>query len=326
MDFLAHKRILITGGTGTFGQECVRQLLAAYPRPERIMVLSRDELKQSEMQSRWPDTQDRHSRMRYFIGDVRDKQKLLTAFKGVDYIIHAAALKRIDSCEYNPSEAVNTNVIGAQNVIEAAAERGVEKVIALSSDKAVAPVNLYGATKLVAERLFVAANTLGPRFSVVRYGNVLGSRGSVVPVFREQMKEGVIRITDARMTRFWITIEQAVWFVLGCLSRMEGGEVFVPLMGSSPLIKLAGVLDSEGACEVREVGVRPGEKLHEVLVTKEEADRTYLVGDSYVVLPSIRFFGARKWQFVESGATIGQVYSSETNPIQFTEEQLRGMV
>lgn len=322
---LKNKKILITGGTGSFGQACVAALHGH--EPKRIVVLSRDEAKQFEMQKKWPDVHTPDSVMRYFIGDVRDKRKLHAAFHGIDVVIHAAAMKQIPTCEYNPFEAVKTNVLGAQNVIEAAIEVGVKKIITLSSDKACDPINLYGATKLTAEKLFIAANTRGPKFSVVRYGNVLGSRGSVLPVFLEQKKEGYFKITDMKMTRFWITIEQAVRFVLRMVKEMKGGEIFIPKMGSCGIIHLVEAIGGEAyweKYELLETGIRPGEKMHEVLVSPHEADRAYDMGSYYMILPSLRFFDGER--FRTSGTTIGESYSSETNDWQFDVGDIRRMV
>ncbi|MFH1623607.1 MAG: SDR family NAD(P)-dependent oxidoreductase [Pseudomonadota bacterium] len=321
--FYKDKSILITGGTGTFGQECAKVLQTMGPR--RIAILSRGEDKQYEMQKRWPDTHEEKSIMRYFIGDVRDKSKLSLAFKGMDLVIHAAAMKQIPICEYNPSEAVKTNVLGAQNIIEVAVERKIERVIALSSDKAVDPINLYGATKLTAEKLFVAANTLGPKFSVVRYGNVLGSRGSVLPIFLKQKEEGYFRVTDSRMTRFWITITDAVKFVLNHAEEMEGGEIFVPKMSSSPVLSLAlATSDETKGYRIDYTGIRPGEKLHEVLVSPSEVERAFDMGDFFMILPGLKFFDGDR--FKPSGVTIGQSYTSQTNEWQVTAGELRKMI
>ena len=322
-DFLKGKRVLITGGTGSFGQKCVELLQGK--GLDRIMVLSRDELKQSEMQQKWPDTQRVDSAMRYFVGDVRDKDKLLLAFKNVDMVIHAAAMKQIPACEYNPSEAVKTNVIGAQNVIEAAVERKVERVLAISSDKAVNPINLYGATKLVSEKLFVAANTLRTKFSLVRYGNVLGSRGSVLPIFQRQAEKGILRITDDRMTRFWIVLDDAVNFSLDCLERMMGGEIFVPKMVSSPVVDLANAAAGDRDCGLEITGIRPGEKLHETLVSDEEVGRVHDAVDSYVILPSIRFFNGDRFKSFAISSNV-KSYTSQTNPWQAGPWQLAEMI
>jgi UDP-N-acetylglucosamine 4,6-dehydratase len=275
--------VLITGGTGSFGRKFTEILLRDH-RPKKLIVFSRDELKQHEMQRLYPETED--SPLRFFIGDVRDKERLQRAFHGVDIVVHAAALKQVPACEYNPNEAILTNVIGGKNVIDAAIDRGVKKVLALSTDKAVNPVNLYGATKLCAEKLFVQGNAYsgisGTRFSCVRYGNVVGSRGSVIPLFQEQRAHGKITVTDPRMTRFWITLEQGVQFVIHCLERMKGGEVFVPKIPSMNIMDLARAIAPE--CTIDHVGIRPGEKLHEVLISEDEARNTVEVDDMFVVL------------------------------------------
>jgi UDP-N-acetylglucosamine 4,6-dehydratase/5-epimerase len=274
------KTILITGGTGSFGRKFVEVVLRRH-RPKKLIVFSRDELKQSEMAKQFHS-----SCRRFFIGDVRDAQRLRRALAGVDIVIHAAALKQVPTAEYNPFEAVNTNVIGAENVINAAIDNNVKRVIALSSDKAVNPVNMYGATKLCADKMFVAANNYSPystHFSVVRYGNVLGSRGSVITVFNEHRKTGRIPITDERMTRFWMTLEEAVQFVLHSIQLMKGSEIFVPKIPSMKLTDLADVIAPE--CEHDLIGIRPGEKLHEVLVTADEARKTVELPQMYVICP-----------------------------------------
>ncbi len=279
---LTGKTILVTGGTGSFGRQFVNTVLEDY-QPAKLIVFSRDELKQHEMREAGFD----HPAMRYFIGDVRDAGRMKRAMNGVDLVVHAAALKQVTACEYNPIEAIKTNVGGAMNVIDAAIDAGVQRVIALSTDKAVNPINLYGATKLCAEKLFVQSNSYsglgGTAFSSVRYGNVVGSRGSVVPKFLKQRDEGKITITDPRMTRFWITLEQCARFVNKCLSIMSGGEVFVPRIPSTKIVDLARILAP--GCEITETGIRAGEKLHEVLVSDDEARHTLELEDMYVVLP-----------------------------------------
>ncbi len=277
--------ILITGGSGSFGTSMVRYLLANY-NPTRLIIYSRDEAKQYEMQR-----SIQHPSLRFFIGDVRDLERLKIAFRGVNYVIHAAALKHVPAAEYNPMECIKTNVLGSNNVIDAAIYAGVEKVIALSTDKAANPINLYGASKLAADKLFVAANmvsgTLPTRFSIVRYGNVVNSRGSLIPLFRKLISEGVssLPITDMRMTRFWITLKEAVSFVDRCFYRMQGGEVFVPRCGSSSIVEVARVMAPH--LDVHEVGLRPGEKLHEVLCPRDCALETLEFDDHYVLTPSI---------------------------------------
>jgi len=282
-----NQSILITGGTGSFGKKFIQTLLTKYD-PKRIIVLSRDELKQFEMQQEFNDP-----KMRYFIGDVRDKERLVQAFNGVDYVIHAAALKQVPAAEYNPIECIKTNINGAQNVIHAAIANNVKKVIALSTDKAANPINLYGATKLVSDKLFVAANNMVgneiPRFAVVRYGNVVGSRGSVVPFFKKLVHEGAtsIPITDDKMTRFWITLEQGVDLVLKGFYRMYGGEIFVPKIPSVKITDLATAIAPELQQEV--IGIRPGEKLHEKMVPRDDSYRTVEFKDHYVITPAISF-------------------------------------
>ncbi|MEJ2147571.1 MAG: UDP-N-acetylglucosamine 4,6-dehydratase (inverting) [Acidobacteriota bacterium] len=276
------KTLLITGGTGSFGREIVRRSLTDY-NPKRVIVFSRDELKQHEMRSHFRD-----SRLTFFLGDVRDKERLYRAFQAdVDVVIHAAALKQVPACEYNPFEAIKTNVLGAQNIIDAAIDCEIPHVLALSTDKAVNPANIYGASKLCAEKLFIHGNSYAgdrvTRFCCVRYGNVLGSRGSALPVFLRQRKSGVITVTDKRMTRFWIRLDQAVEFVVSCIATMRGGEVFVPRIPSMSVIDMVQTLAPE--CSIRFTGIRPGEKLHECLVSPEEARHTLALADRFVILP-----------------------------------------
>ena len=311
--------VMVTGGTGSFGKQFVRKLLTDV-HPRKIIVFSRDELKQYEMQSNGFDD----SSLRFFIGDVRDRDRLRRAMRDVDVVVHAAALKQVPACEYNPIEAIRTNVDGATNVIEAALDAGVGKVLALSTDKAVNPVNLYGATKLVSEKLFVQANSYsgkGPtRFSCVRYGNVVGSRGSVVPVFLNQRKTGSVTITDVRMTRFWLTLEQGVDFVLKAISRMHGGEVFVPRIPSMRITDLAEAIAP--GCRIVEIGIRPGEKLHESLISEDEARNAVLVDDMYIIKPCHPWWGPNNWV---DGETLSPDfrYNSETNTEWLTPERLR---
>lgn len=322
------KTILITGGTGSFGKKFV-EIVTKHYRPKKIIVFSRDELKQFEMQQIF--NQDY---MRYFIGDVRDKNRLVQAMQGVDYVVHAAALKQVPAAEYNPMECIKTNVVGAQNVIDAAIDGGVEKVIALSTDKAANPINLYGATKLCSDKLFIAANNLvGKRptmFSVVRYGNVVGSRGSVVPYFKNLIERGAraLPITDERMTRFWLKLEDGVYFVLKSFARMYGGELFVPKIPSMRILDLARAM-APGA-EINIVGIRPGEKLHEIMCPADHARHTLEFDDHYVIRPEIRF--ARQVEYEKNA--IGQEgklvpenfeYSSGTNREFLTVEMLREM-
>jgi UDP-N-acetylglucosamine 4,6-dehydratase len=319
------KTILITGGTGSFGHECIRTLLRRC-RPARLIVYSRDELKQSEMAREFS-----HECMRYFLGDVRDRERLTLAMRGVDYVIHAAALKQVPAAEYNPTECIRTNIYGGENVIQAALACEVEKVIALSTDKAANPINLYGATKLASDKLFVAANNIAggrrTRFSVVRYGNVVGSRGSVVPMFRSLIAGGAphLPITDERMTRFWITLDQGVEFVLEAFARMQGGEIFVPKIPSVRIMDLARAMAP--ALPTRIVGIRPGEKLHETMCPADDCHLTLAFHDHFVIRPSIRFvdtvdFGIN--QKGETGTAVpeGFEYASGKNPRFLNVEEI----
>ena len=318
--FLDRKTILITGGTGSFGQQCVETILKT-SHPQAIRIYSRDELKQQQMQSRFPDAP-----LRFLIGDVRDKERLTRAMEGVDLVVHTAALKQVPACEYNPFEAVKTNIVGAANVIDAAIDCGVQRVLALSTDKAVNPVNLYGATKLCAEKLFVQGNAYagltGTRFSCARYGNVVASRGSVIPLFLQQRANGSIPVTDRRMTRFWITLDQGVAFVWRCLEMMHGGEIFVPKIPSMSIMDLAEALAPE--CEVTFTGIRPGEKLHEVLIAPDEAWHTLEFPEMFVIQPTHPWWDRGTW---EGGKPLpdGFAYSSQTNPEKLTVETLREM-
>lgn len=324
-----NKTILITGGTGSFGRQYVKTLLARYS-PKKIIVFSRDELKQYEMQQEY-----NQSCMRYFIGDVRDADRVTQACKGVDYIIHAAALKQVPVAEYNPMECIKTNINGAENVIQAAIANKVTRVIALSTDKAANPVNLYGATKLCSDKLFVAANNIVgekfPRFSVVRYGNVVGSRGSVVPYFRKLVSQGVseLPITDPNMTRFWISLQDGVDLVLKSFARMHGGEIFVPKIPSIKITDLAKAIAPELPHKI--VGIRPGEKLHEKMVPRDDSYRTIEFDDHFVIKPCIKFADAevdyRKNRLGESGSVMemGFAYDSENNPHFLTVDQIREM-
>ena len=315
------KTVLITGGTGSFGNAFVPHVLRS-ATPKKVIVFSRDEMKQWEMRRRLGDD----PRVRFFIGDVRDHQRLVRAFAGVDLVIHAAAMKHVPVAEYNPFEAVKTNIHGAQNVIEAAIDCGVERVVALSTDKASSPTNLYGATKLVSDKLFVDGNAYaggrGTRFAVVRYGNVLGSRGSVVPLFREQARSGTLVITDERMTRFWITLPEGVRFVLDGLARMEGGEIFVPKIPSMRVVELARAIAP--AAELRFAGMRPGEKLHEELISVHDARRTVDLGPCYVVEPDMEWWsaGPRRGEPVAADFR----YTSDSNTEWLDCERLREML
>jgi UDP-N-acetylglucosamine 4,6-dehydratase len=282
---LNDKTILVTGGTGSFGKKLTEVVLSRY-KPRKYIIYSRDELKQYEMKQRYGE--EKYHCIRYFIGDVRDRDRLYRAFDGVDIVIHAAALKQVPTAEYNPFEAIKTNILGAANIVDAAIDRNVKAVIALSTDKAANPINLYGATKLCSDKLFTAANNYvghhGTRFSVVRYGNVVGSRGSVIPFFLEMRKTGVLPVTDLRMTRFWITLEQGVNFVLACLERMRGGEIFIPKIPSMKVLDLAQALAPD--CEIKTIGIRPGEKLHEVMIPEDDARNTVEYDDYFAVLPA----------------------------------------
>jgi len=318
---LENKTILITGGTGSFGKKLTEIVLRKY-HPKKIIIYSRDELKQSDMEKQFAEPE-----MRYFIGDVRDLRRLERAFDGVDVVIHAAALKQVPAAEYNPIEPIKTNILGAVNVIDSAIDCGVEKVVALSTDKAVNPVNLYGATKLCADKLFISANAYAgarqTRFSVVRYGNVVGSRGSIVPLFKERRRTGPIPITDERMTRFWITPEQSVEFVMNCLDVMHGGEVFVPKIPSMRIIDLAEAIAPE--CKQEIIGIRPGEKLHEVLISEDEARHTVELPNFYVIQPEFTLWEYSKWN---DGKPLpdGFVYSSNTNSQWLNKADLLKMV
>jgi UDP-N-acetylglucosamine 4,6-dehydratase len=312
--------VLITGGTGSFGKQFVETVLG-HGRPRKLIVFSRDELKQFDMRQRF--SEDEYPCMRYFIGDVRDRDRLYRAMDGVDIVIHAAALKQVPTAEYNPIEVIKTNVLGAANLIDAAIDRNVQKVIALSTDKAANPINLYGATKLCSDKLFVAANGYsgrhGTRFSVVRYGNVMGSRGSVIPFFQQVRSTGVLPVTDPKMTRFWITLAQAVDFVLGCLERMYGGEIFVPKIPSMNIVDLARAIAPE--CRLDIIGVRPGEKLHETMVPEDDARNTVEYDDCFV----IRAPSANGSIYRNGGRPCpeGFRYSSDNNSSWLTVEQLQ---
>ena len=309
--------ILITGGTGSFGKQFVRTVLKQY-KPKKLIVFSRDELKQFEMQQIFLEMPG--GTMRYFIGDVRDLSRLRTAMNGVDIVVHTAALKQVPAAEYNPFEAAKTNIIGSQNVIDAAINAGVKKVIALSTDKAAAPINLYGATKLCSDKLFIAANNYAGghdiKLSIVRYGNVLGSRGSVIPFFLERQKTGVLPITDKRMTRFNITLQQGVDFVLQCLERMWGGELFVPKIPSYRILDVAEAVAPE--CKQNIVGIRPGEKMHEEMITQSDALNTIEFEDYYVILPSMSLWDSEKFCNESSSmpgqkCSLGFSYNSGSN-------------
>jgi UDP-N-acetylglucosamine 4,6-dehydratase (inverting) len=325
---LKNKSILITGGTGSFGKKFTEAVLSVYPDIDRYVIYSRDELKQFEMSQTY--SKDKYPGIRYFLGDVRDKDRFRRACEGIDYIIHAAALKQVPAAEYNPMEFIKTNIMGAQNIIDAALETGVKKVIALSTDKAAAPVNLYGATKLVSDKLFIAANNMkGKRdisFSVVRYGNVLGSRGSVVPFFLNKRREGVLPITDKEMTRFSISLTEGVDLVLYALNRAIGREIFIPKIPSYRITDLAEAIGPE--CKIDHVGIRPGEKIHEEMITSNDSNYTIDAGDHYIILPPLpkelyeRYLKAYKAKPVENGFT----YNSGTNGEWLSVEDLREQI
>ena len=314
--------VLVTGGTGSFGRRFAEILLREHA-PKKLIIFSRDELKQHEMRCAGLDHRD----LRYFIGDVRDVDRLRRAMKGVDVVVHAAALKQVPACEYNPIEAVMTNVMGGRNVIDAALDQDVGRVLALSTDKAVSPVNLYGATKLVAEKLFVQANSYrgsgATRLSCVRYGNVVGSRGSVIPLFLEQRKSGKLTVTDSRMTRFWLTLDRGVRFVIRCIEQMHGGEIFVPKL---PSMNITALWQAVGAdCRIEEIGIRPGEKLHEVLVSEDENRQALELDDMFVIKPTHPWWSEENWC---QGRKLPEdfCYSSDRNDQRLSINELRAAV
>jgi UDP-N-acetylglucosamine 4,6-dehydratase/5-epimerase len=327
---LNNQSILITGGTGSFGKQFIRTVLERY-NPKKLIVYSRDELKQFEMQQEFPDS--KYECMRYFIGDIRDLSRLKTAMNEVDFVIHAAALKQVPAAEYNPFEAVKTNVIGSQNVIEAALDTNVKRIIALSTDKAAAPINLYGATKLCSDKLFVAANNYSGKhqikFSVVRYGNVMGSRGSVIPFFLDQQKTGILPITDKRMTRFSITLKDGVDFVIQCLDKMWGGELFIPKIPSYKIVTVAKAINPD--CRHEFVGIRPGEKLHEEMITQTDALNCVEFDHYFVILPSTTLWDIEKFK-KESNKSFGKMcefgfsFESGTNPDFLSVAQIKTML
>jgi UDP-N-acetylglucosamine 4,6-dehydratase len=310
------KSILITGGTGSFGRNFCKVILERY-KPRRVVIFSRDEFKQYSMAKELSG--DDHECLRYFIGDVRDADRLRMAMRGIDYVIHAAAIKHVEIAEYNPMECVKTNVNGAENVVFAAMEEGIDRVIALSTDKAVNPINLYGASKLASDKIFVAANNLsgelGPRFSVVRYGNVVGSRGSVIPFFRELIANGAteLPITDPEMTRFWITLEQGINFVLSSMEMMTGGEIFIPKIPSMRIEDMAEAIAPGMPTKV--IGIRAGEKLHEIMVPTDESRTTWELPDRFAILPAFKHLWSKDPSILENGSkvTLGFSYSSDTN-------------
>jgi len=328
MPFDKNTRILITGGTGSFGKAFIDQILNRYPEIRRIVVYSRDELKQWELQQLYPS--DRFPQLRFFLGDIRDRDRLRRALEGIDTVVHAAALKQVPAAEYNPIEFINTNVLGAENVVQACLDTGVNRVVALSTDKAAAPINLYGATKLCSDKLFIAANNIKGkrdlRFSVVRYGNVMGSRGSVIPFFLSKAKKGVLPITDSAMTRFNISLNEGVDMVLWSLENALGGELFVPKI---PSYRITDVAEAIGpSCEKPIIGVRPGEKIHEEMITESDSFTTVDLGDYYSIFPGD---GCLQQRYSEAGISCSAVphgfaYNSGTNHEFLTVEQLRALI
>lgn len=324
MTYLAGKSVFVTGGTGSFGKSFIRHILKN-DSPARVVIFSRDELKQYEFRRDLGED----TRLRWFIGDVRDRERLMRGLHGVDVVVHAAALKQVDTAEYNPFECIATNVIGAENVINACIDNGVERVIALSTDKASSPVNLYGASKLCSDKLFAAGNhysgSQSTRFSVVRYGNVVGSRGSVVPFFRSLSTSGSLPITDARMTRFWITLPQAIEFVMKSLERMRGGELFVPKIPSTTIVDLARAIAPEAKHDI--VGVRPGEKLHEEMISENDAHRTLEFEDHFVIAPTLSSWDPMPSTSV-NGRPVGDgfCFRSDTNPWFLSVEEIRTLL
>ncbi len=314
------KNILITGGTGTFGKQFVKYVAANY-KANKIIIFSRDEFKQYEMARAFKNIPN----LRFFIGDVRDRERLNRAFYGVDYVVHAAASKQVVAAEYNPFEAIKTNILGAENVIEAAIDAGVKKVVALSTDKAANPINLYGATKLASDKLFVAGNAYAggrvTRFSVVRYGNVLGSRGSVLPLFLEQKAAGKVTITNRQMTRFWITIEKAIELVIKAFNEMEGGEIFVPKIPSISMEEFAKIIAPD--CKIEDIGIRPGEKMHEVMIPSDDARHTLEYDDHYRIMPEFMNWLTSKKNATGKKLPDGFCYSSDNNPEKMDADFLR---
>jgi UDP-N-acetylglucosamine 4,6-dehydratase len=312
------KAILLTGGTGSFGKKFIEIVLKKY-KPKVIRVYSRDELKQSELRSHYGEI----DQLRFFIGDVRDKERLERAMHNIDIVVHTAALKQVPFCEYNPFEAVKTNIIGAENIINTAIDNKVPKVIALSTDKAVNPINIYGATKLCAEKIFVQGNSYsgegGTKFSCARYGNVIESRGSVIPLFKKQKEAGTLTITDERMTRFWMTLEDGVNFVIRCIQIMKGGEVFVPRIPSMKIVDLARAICP--GCKLKKIGIRPGEKINEVLVTEDEARHTIEFDDFFIIEPELDWWGKGNHK---EGKKLkeGFRYTSDNNPLLLSKEQI----
>lgn len=323
------KSILITGGTGSFGKKFIKTILETYTEIERIVIYSRDEFKQF-MMSNMPEFKKHADKLRFFIGDVRDKERLYRALEGIDFVVHAAALKQVPSCEYNPFEAVKTNIMGAANIIDACIDKKVKRVVALSTDKACAPVNLYGATKLCSDKLFIQGNAYsgpsGTKFSVVRYGNVAGSRGSVIPFFQELVANGAkeLPITDMKMTRFWLKLEQAVEMVLEALEHMHGGELFVKKIPSMHMPDLAKAIAPE--LKITEIGIRPGEKIHECMITKEDARNTIEKEGYYIILPDIQRKEIKQFYANEKRVPDDFEYSSGNNDRWLTVEDMRRLI
>ena len=322
------KSILITGGTGSFGKKCTETILRDYPEIQRIVIYSRDEFKQFQMSQMQPFIGNK--KMRFFIGNVRDKQRLYRAFEGIDIVIHAAALKQIPACEYNPFEAVKTNILGAENVINAAIDRNIKKVVALSTDKACAPINLYGATKLCSDKMFIAGNAYvgakETRFCVVRYGNVAGSRGSVIPFFKELIESNAkeLPITDVRMTRFWLKLEHAVEMVLLALEKMSGGELFVKKIPSMKITDLAKSMAPD--LKIKEIGIRPGEKIHEMMISKEDAKNTVELDDYYIIQPNMPWWNPIEYVSKAKPVDENFEYHSGNNSDWLSVVQMRNMI
>lgn len=325
---LNNKSILVTGGTGSFGKAFVKTVLERYPDVKRLVIYSRDELKQFEMAQQFPDS--KYPGIRYFIGDVRDEPRLRRALEGVDIVVHAAALKQVPAAEYNPFECIKTNILGAQNLIEACLDSKIERLVALSTDKAAAPINLYGATKLASDKLFVAANRIqgsrGIRFSVVRYGNVMGSRGSVIPFFMDRKDSGTLPITDAEMTRFNISLQEGVDMVLWSLENALGGEILVPKIPSYRIGDVATAIAPDAKQEI--IGIRPGEKIHEEMITSSDSLNTVDLGDYYAILPSAGAYSVEEYCASQGGTPVepGFAYNSGTNPDFLSVEQIRELI
>jgi UDP-N-acetylglucosamine 4,6-dehydratase/5-epimerase len=325
---LNNKSLLITGGTGSFGKHFVKKILSKYPKIKRLIIFSRDELKQFEMSHEFPTK--KYPCLRYFLGDIRDLNRLNTAFEDIDIVIHAAALKQVPTAEYNPMEFIKTNIIGAQNIIESAIAKNVKKVIALSTDKAASPINLYGATKLCSDKLFIAANNyIGKKnvsFSIVRYGNVMGSRGSIIPIFLKESKSGVLKITDKRMTRFNLSLNESVELVINCIRNSIGGEIFVPKIPSYRITDLANAIGP--SCKKKIIGIRPGEKIHEEMITSSDSYSTYDVGNFFIILPANnlkfekKFSKTYKFKKIKEGFS----YNSGTNKKFLEIEEIRKLI